>query len=330
MNVYRDIKAVLTEGGMAEGEAKAVALLLMEKVAGMTTTEALTGDPKGEPHRTTLLHMAQRATQGEPVQYILGQADFCGLTLKVAPGVLIPRPETEELVEWVVESVGRPDFLENPETPEPPSPLRLLDIGTGSGCIAIALAKRLPQAQVEAWDVSEAALRIAQENAQRSGVHIHFRLRDVLHPTAPSPSAAPSNPSTPSTPSTPFTPLNPFSPSPHIIISNPPYICEDEAPDMESNVLSHEPHLALFVPNNDPLLFYRHIAALAMGSLENPECPEYPEQPALLSPHGLLFFEVNRRFAHDVVRLLEQMGYQDVELRQDQFGNDRMVKAIKP
>ncbi len=302
-SVYRDIKALLTNSGMEEGEARAVTLLLMEKAAGLSPTDALTNAPQAEEHHTTLLALAERVAQGEPVQYVLGEADFCGMTLKVAPGVLIPRPETEELVKWVVEEVRTLRTQSSPNNPSNRNtPTTLLDIGTGSGCIAIALAHLLPHAHVEAWDISEDALRIAHENAQRQGVNITFRQVDVM--------GNPDSLEIPDFPEIPGNPVPPFS----LLISNPPYICQEEAQEMEPHVLEHEPGIALFVPNDDPLRFYRRIGELG--------------RQGLLAPGGLLFFEVNRRFGHEVVSLLQQMGYHEVELRKDIFGNDRMVKAI--
>lgn len=282
MNIYRELKTILTEGNLSEGEAKAVALMLLEKVAGLPTAKALIADGKALLcRRQSLLELAARVAQGEPVQYVLGEADFCGLTMKVQPGVLIPRPETEELVNWIVENVN--DNL-HPNC-------QLLDIGTGSGCIAVALAKKIEGAAVEAWDVSDIALQIAQENATRNGVNVKLKKVDVLSNLNDNHN------------------LNSFD----VIVSNPPYICEEEKKEMEKHVLEHEPKLALFVPNNDPLLFYRRIAELGRS---------------LLAKGGKLFFEINRRFGEDVVRMLEEMNYQEIELRQDQFGNDRMVKAI--
>jgi release factor glutamine methyltransferase len=282
-DLYRDIKAVLTEGGIIEGEAKAIALMLMEKVCGITTTEVLMNHPRGETYRTELLAMSQRIAQGEPVQYVLGEADFCGMSMKVQPGVLIPRKETEELVAWVVEEGrGKKEAL------------HVLDIGTGSGCIAVTLAKTLEGAEVEAWDVSDVALQTAKENAERNSVTVETKKVDVLMDNRLR-----------------TTDYGVFD----VIVSNPPYICEEEKSEMERNVLEHEPSLALFVPDNDPLLFYRRIGELGLS---------------ILRGEGLLFFEINRRFGKEVVKMLQDMGYQDVELRQDQFGNDRMVKAIKP
>ena len=258
---------------MAEGEASAIAFMLLEEQTGLTKAQILTTDaPAAAP--ASLLALAQRVADGLPIQYALGFSDFCGLRFHVEPGVLIPRPETEELVGWVL------------QTCPPDGVLSLLDIGTGSGCIAVALAKRLPHARVSACDVSPTALRIAAQNADRLGVEVRFQQTDIL--TAQ--------------------PQGRYD----VVVSNPPYICEREAAQMQRNVLDHEPHLALFVPDANPLLFYD---AIARKSLQ------------LLRPGGYLFFEVNRQYGSEVVTLLHTLGYTDVELRQDQFANDRMVRA---
>ena len=298
-SIYQDIRHTLLHGGMEEGEAKAIALLLLEKVAGLPPAKALLATGKDVAcYQQTLLELTARVAEGEPVQYVIGEADFCGLTFKVTPDVLIPRPETEELVRWIEEELS----TLNSQLPTP----KLLDIGTGSGCIAIALAKGIEGAEVEAWDISEKALQAAKENAERNGVKVCFKQLDVLsspldwHPAVP-----------PQTPTQVPPQENSFS----LLVSNPPYICEEEAQDMEPNVLNHEPHTALFVPNESPLLFYRRIGELGMH---------------LLTPGGLLFYEINRRFGREIVSLLKALGYQEIELRKDSYGNDRMVKAIKP
>lgn len=287
---YSDIKTLLVQSGTEANEAKAIALLLMEKVCGMSMTDVLTG--RGDTTRTAqgqqALGMATQVAHGIPVQYVLGEADFCGMTFRVASGVLIPRPETEELVDWMVKDCQLPTG--NAQRPTK----RILDIGTGSGCIAIALAKLLPQAEVEAWDISPIALHIAQENAKRNNVKLKVAQVDVL-----------------STLNDQDLTLNAYD----CLVSNPPYVCEEEAREMEAHVLEYEPHLALFVPNNNPLLFYRKIGELALQ---------------LLHAGGQLYFEINRRFGHETVAMLRGMGYHDVELRKDSFGNDRMVRAIKP
>ena len=307
---YQEIKGLLMESNMPEGEAKAVALMLLEKVAGLPTAKALIADGNDLLcRRQSLLELAARVAKGEPVQYVLGEADFCGLTLKVKPGVLIPRPETEELVAWVVENVKANSNL-LPLTSNL-SPFKLLDIGTGSGCIAVALAKKLKEAEVEAWDVNNDALEIARENAERNGVQVKTSKVDVLDINANSNSQLSTLNCQLSTLTSHLSPLTSYN----IIVSNPPYICEEEKAEMERNVLEHEPRLALFVPDDDPLLFYRRIAELGLS---------------LLKEKGLLFFEINRRFGEEVIKMLQEKGYREVELRQDMFGNDRMVKAIKP
>ena len=267
---------------MAEGEASAIAFMLLEKVAGLSRLQVLTGDAD-PPDADRLADMARRVAEGTPVQYVVGSCDFCGLTFHVEPSVLIPRPETEELVDWVCSAL--------PPQPAAPS---ILDVGTGSGCIAVSLAKRLSGARVAASDISEDALRVARRNAAAHHVSIDFVCHDILAdpPAALSPQSLPC-----------------FD----VVVSNPPYICEEEARQMERNVLDHEPHLALFVPDQSPLLFYEAIARRALS---------------LLRGGGSVFFEINRRFGADVVSLLRCLGYTHVELRQDQFGNDRMIRAV--
>ena len=307
---YQEIKGLLMESNMPEGEAKAVALMLLEKVAGLPTAKALIADGNDLLcRRQSLLELAARVAQGEPVQYVLGEADFCGLTLKVKPGVLIPRPETEELVNWIVETLHTKQSVVNCQLST--VNCQLLDIGTGSGCIAVALAKKLKEAEVEAWDVSDDALEIARENAKRNDVQVKTSKVDVLDINANSNSQLSTVNFQLSTLTSHLSPLTSYN----IIVSNPPYICEEEKAEMERNVLEHEPRLALFVPDDDPLLFYRRIAELGLS---------------LLKENGLLFFEINRRFGEEVVKMLQGKGYREVELRQDMFGNDRMVKAIKP
>ena len=296
MNLYHETRKILTDN-MEEGEASAIALLLLDKVAGLDRVHALMGDDS--PRREELMLMAHRIADGEPVQYVLGEADFCGLTFHVAPGVLIPRPETEELVEWVADTHSLPKEEHGLSSEERgllneehtlPNGLRLLDIGTGSGCIAISLAKKLPAAEVEAWDVSDDALRIAGENAVDNGVEVKLKKVDVLT----------------------FDVAADMRQSFDVIVSNPPYICRKEAASMLPNVLSHEPHLALFVPDDDPLLFYRRIAQLALQ---------------MLRPQGQLFFEINRLYGQPAIDMLRSLGYSDIQLRKDQFGNDRMIHA---
>lgn len=305
-SLYGHIRMVLRDGGMEGGEARAVALLLLEKVCGLTAAEALvaemvagdvvedseTGVAVGGEMRTAVervVEMARRVADGEPVQYVLGEADFCGVTLCVRPGVLIPRPETEELVRWIAE-----DGESGQE-----GVVRVLDVCTGSGCVAVALARCFPGAEVEAWDVSEEALAVARQNVERCGVDVRLMRVDVLDEgdVARAMCGCGEN-------------VGGWD----VMVSNPPYVCEAEAAEMEARVLEHEPGLALFVPDDDPLRFYRHIARVGVEALR---------------VGGRLYFEINRRFGNQVVEMLQGMGYVGVELRQDFCGNDRMVKAIK-
>lgn len=279
MNTYLEIKKIIGNE-YANGEASAMALMLLEDVAGISRTQALMGENVDEDTMGTLRTMAERIANGEPLQYVTGKAEFCGMSFKVNSDVLIPRPETEELVEWIVDVAKRKEGR-----------VRVLDIGTGSGCIAVSIAKNVGTAQVDAWDVSEGALRTARENAASNGVDVRFERVDVL-----SFDGKTSNEKY------------------DIIVSNPPYICKSEAKDMERNVLEHEPHIALFVDDDDPLLFYRRIADIGNH---------------LLNDGGLLFYEINRQYGAETIAMLQASGYSNIVIRQDQFGNDRMAKGEK-
>ena len=220
----------------------------------------------------------KRLQQGEPLQYIEGKAPFYGMNFKVTPAVLIPRPETTELVEWIVQDHATQNA-------------RILDLGTGSGCIAISLSKQMPQAVVEACDISHEALAVAKENNQTSGASVSFFHHDMLDHTTPLPHTY------------------------NILVSNPPYIKQSEAADMERNVTEWEPHTALFVPDDDALRFYRAIAEIGMTD-------------ALL-PDGHIYVEINQALGKETVELFESYGYKEVTLRKDIYGNDRMVKAVR-
>ncbi|GAB6959511.1 peptide chain release factor N(5)-glutamine methyltransferase [Prevotella aurantiaca JCM 15754] len=226
-----------------------------------------------------------RLEKGEPVQYVLGFAAFCGRQFRVAPGVLIPRPETELLCDWVINAHSCP-FCGL----QPPAPLRILDVGTGSGCIAITLSLNMPNSVVTAYDISADALLIARDNAIRLGATINFQLKDALQ-------------------------LTKTDETFDVILSNPPYICDNERTDMMQNVLNFEPTTALFVPDNDPLLFYRAIAEYGSSAL---------------SHGGELYFEINSCFADKVSDMLNALDYAKIEIREDQFGKQRFVKAIHP
>jgi release factor glutamine methyltransferase len=197
------------------------------------------------------------------------------LTFEVNPNVLIPRPETQELVSWIIEDYQSDESI------------RILDIGTGSGCIPVSLAKQLSKAEVESWDISEGALEVASRNCERNGVKVLLRQKDVLKAT-------------------------PEGNLYDVIVSNPPYITNKEKVEMESNVLDWEPSLALFVPDEDPLLFYRKIAQLGCD---------------MLKEGGSLYFEINRAYGEETILMLRRLGYNQIELKKDSWGNDRMIKA---
>ncbi|MCZ8228584.1 peptide chain release factor N(5)-glutamine methyltransferase [Flavobacterium sp.] len=213
-----------------------------------------------------------------PIQYLLGKTSFYGLDFEVNENVLIPRPETEELVEWILEDCGKRETTNN---------FSILDIGTGSGCIPISLKKQLPQAKVSAIDVSEKALEVAKGNAKLNGVEVHFMLQNILE-TAD------------------------LLESYDVIVSNPPYVRNMEKQEIKNNVLEYEPHLALFVADDDALIFYRKIGELALKSLRS---------------NGKLFFEINQYLGKETVDLLMTLGFQKVELKKDIYGNYRMILA---
>ena len=284
------------------GEAKAIVRWVLDVRFDMSWTDILCGKVTelSAHDQTELEKIMQRLEKGEPVQYIIGVADFFGRQFHVEPGVLIPRPETEELCRWILASDKHGLTRTVRESPHQ-SDANILDIGTGSGCIAITLALELPDAQVTAWDISDDALRIAAGNAKSLGANVTFKHRDVL------------DSSLFTLDSSLFT-LHSSLPKWDLIVSNPPYICEKEKSAMECNVLDHEPHLALFVPDDDPLLFYRAIAQYAAEAL---------------TAQGSLFFEINPLYADDLARMLRMMSYHDILIHQDQFGKSRFLKATK-
>ena len=277
--VVNEIRDAL-RGIYPDSEALALAKMLLVDVFGFTTLELYGGKDKeiSGKRRSVLDEMIRRLKKNEPIQYIIGIETFCGFTFEVNKNVLIPRPETQELVHWIVDDCqGKP------------SP-RMLDIGTGSGCIAISLSKLVDGAKVEAWDVSAEALSVATRNAEKNEADVLFRQQDVLF-------------------------AKPESVRYDVIVSNPPYIAEKEKANMDANVLDWEPSLALFVSDDDPLLFYRKIALLAKE---------------MLTEDGSLYYEINQAYGLETVRMLEELGYHSIELRKDDFGNDRMIKAKRP
>ena len=257
-------------------EVKALSMLICCDMLGLDALDIYMGKDiiLSECKQRELENIIFRLQKNEPIQYIRGFAEFDGRRFKVAPGVLIPRPETVELVELVAR--------ENTDA------CRLLDIGTGSGCIAISLDKRLPDAKVEAWDISEEALAIAYTNNKELKAEVMFLQRDVLSDDWEK------------------------TPSFDVIVSNPPYVTEAEKNGMDAYVLDWEPELALFVPDDDPLRFYRRIADLGRE---------------LLLPEGRLYFEINQAYGRETAHMLEMNQYRDVRVIKDIFGKDRIVTA---
>ncbi|WP_299097814.1 peptide chain release factor N(5)-glutamine methyltransferase [uncultured Winogradskyella sp.] len=237
--------------------------------------------------------------QQKPIQYLLGETEFYGLQFKVNDNVLIPRPETEELVDWILKSYESRVISSEPSNLKSSivnRQLKILDIGTGSGCIAISLAKHLPEAQVFAVDISESALEIAKENADSNGVEIKFIKADILESSLWEDVALRQKGS--------------FD----IIVSNPPYVRELEKQEIKPNVLNNEPHLALFVENDNPLIFYKSITDFAVDKLKS---------------NGSLYFEINQYLGQETKQLLVDAEFKAVELREDLNGNDRMLKGTK-
>lgn len=274
---YRELWRTL-EPLYGNGEARAVTDYVLDVCFGLSKADILCGAVEEMTAEKTaeLNKIFGRLMEGEPVQYVLGRAEFCGRWFSVRPGVLIPRPETEELCAWITA-----------DSKASASP-KVLDIGTGSGCIAITLQLDMPESKVTAWDISADALDVARENAKQLGANVSFVKQDALN-------AKPEG-------------------EWDVIVSNPPYICEKEKKDMAVNVLEHEPHTALFVPDADPLLFYRAITRLAVQTL---------------SKGGRLYFEINPIYADDTCHMMQTEGMTAVELRSDMYGKQRMAKGIK-
>lgn len=282
-----------------EREAQAIVRTVLDALFGMSLTDICLGKVTqlSADDTTRLEKIMQRLEKSEPVQYVLGAEWFAGRLFDVAPGVLIPRPETEDLVKWTCDEAkekednskaerGKEEKEVSKKGEEVPHP-SILDIGTGSGCIAITVALALPQARVTAWDISTDALAIAAGNAHRLGASVRFEHQDAL--------SAPDD-----------------EERWDVIVSNPPYICDKERADMSDNVLCYEPELALFVPDSDPLLFYRAIARYASKALK---------------PGGRLLFETNTAYAHEVAQTMADEGFTAIEVRNDCFGKPRMVKG---
>ena len=276
------------------GEAQAIVRTVLDVEYGMTLTDIICGkvNELSSDEERNLEEIIIRLQNGEPVQYVLGEADFAGRTFHVEPGVLIPRPETAELCQWIEENVSS---LEADESKQ------ILDICTGSGCIAITLGLTILNSEVTGWDISEDALRIAQGNMEMlkaGNVRIEYQDALMLPEAAEISEAA--------------EPDSALAKNWDIIVSNPPYICEKEKADMEKNVLEHEPSIALFVPDEDPLKFYRAIAEYASSALKS---------------EGALYFEINPIYEKETREMLEELGFKDIETKEDAFGKKRMMKA---
>lgn len=263
-----------------EREAKAVVGMVLEERFGLTLTDIVCGgvEALGSEQCEELEQMMRRLETGEPVQYVLGSARFCGRSFRVEPATLIPRPETEQLVGMVS------DFARRMASPA------ILDVGTGTGCVATSVALECPAARVTAWDISEEALRVARGNALRLGAEVDFCRQDALCPPALDEGKW------------------------DAIVSNPPYVMEKERAAMAVNVLRYEPSLALFVPDGDPLRFYRALAVYGRKALKD---------------GGGLFFEINPLQAAPLASLLEEEGYREVAILADAFGKQRFAQAIK-
>ncbi len=284
MTTFHDLWTSLTPL-YDDREAQAIVRLLLEEAFGLSMADMLCGgiDDLAPAQTNQLTDMMRRLREAEPVQYVVGRTEFCGRMFHVGQGVLIPRPETELLCQWIER-----DSQSGKNSSS--YPLQILDIGSGSGCIAVTLALSLPNSHVTAWDISEQALRITRQNADSLGASVTCERMDILNPPV----------------------------SQHtwdIIVSNPPYITQRERAAMHDNVIRHEPEEALFVPDNDPQLFYRAIAHYATTHL---------------SERGRLYLECSPLHINPIAQMLTAMGYQSVDMMEDQYGKQRHLKALRP
>jgi len=277
-STFEHIKTEL-QGLYPDTEIRSFSYLMIEKLTGFSRSKIVVNKNTlfSDNQRHEIDSFIKKLKIFVPIQYILSETEFYGLMFTVNESVLIPRPETEELVDWIRNENDRS------------ANLNILDIGTGSGCIAIVLKHEFPNAVLDAFDISAKALETARKNAIQNKLEVNFEEVDILKTKG-------------------------FNREWDIIVSNPPYIPEQEKSEIQPNVLDHEPHLALFVPDADPLLFYRHIALFAQKHLKS---------------KGKLYFEIHRDAGQTCLDLLAGMGFQDVKLRRDISGNDRMVRAVK-
>lgn len=285
-NLVRDCRkyyASQLEKTYESDEANALIMILLKHYFSIDRVKiALEPELRLSESEMLTLHFAvKELLKNRPIQYVIGETEFCGMRFLVNENVLIPRPETEEMVQLL--AVGNR-----------PSTVKILDVGTGSGCIAISLAKLIPNSDVTAVDVSEKALEVARKNAEANGVNVHFVLDDILNPHVKTHGRA--------------------SQQFDIIVSNPPYVCESEKSEMRANVLEHEPFSALFVPDSDPLVFYRKILEFAQKTLK---------------PDGTIWFEINERFGKETAELCHRMGFENVEIIKDFRERERILKVFK-
>jgi release factor glutamine methyltransferase len=282
-------------------ETEAITLVVLEEITGMSRAKikAFPEDDVDGEAIEKIQSILEELKTGKPVQYILGSTEFYGLNFLVNPATLIPRPETEELVEWILSSVGSGRLAADGK-------LSILDIGTGSGCIAISLKKNLADANITAIDISAEALHTARQNAVINDVKVEFIEEDILKVGKYESAVSLKEENTSS--------LDIRHSMFDIIVSNPPYVTLDDKLLMHQNVTGFEPHSALFVPEDDPLIFYKAIASYALKHL---------------AANGLLFLEINENSGKETVELLSHKGFTDIELRKDMSGRDRMAKAVK-
>ena len=310
------------------GEAQAIVRTVLDVEFGMTLTDIICGkvNELSADEGRKLEEIIIRLQKGEPVQYVLGEADFAGRTFHVEPGVLIPRPETAELCQWIEKDMIEKSIVSSEDSPEDSSgnspqatddARRILDICTGSGCIAITLGLNIPNSEVTGWDISEDALRIAQGNVEMmkaGNVRIEHQDALALPKAAETDNEKMKGNDDKEVVKPKGEAKTPSTQKWDLIVSNPPYICEKEKADMEKNVLEHEPSLALFVPDEDPLKFYRAIAEYAASALKS---------------GGALYFEINPIYEKETREMLLKLDFKDIETKEDAFGKKRMMRAIK-
>ncbi len=276
--IHQFTSNLITElsGLYPEHEIRQLSKLMLEHILNVDTTHLLmkNAEELSVKQLNNLKTITTSLKQYVPIQYIIGKTEFYGLDFKVNPSVLIPRPETEELVDWIIKD-------------QPNSIKKLLDIGTGSGCIALSLKNQLPHINISAWDISVEAIKTAKTNAQILNLEVQFKQVDVLNYQVQNEKY-------------------------DCIVSNPPYVRECEKQMMEDNVLKHEPEIALFVPYNDPLIFYRAIAQLGKQ---------------IINTNGLLYFEINEFLEQEMTEMFIKLGYIDIECQKDINGRARMMKA---